>query len=211
VSPAAAASVGIAFVCGGLPFGPWIFRLARGADLRAAGSRNPGASNVFREAGLLAGAATLLLDAGKGTTGVVLASALSDDPGIPGAAALAAVLGHVYSPWLRFRGGRGAATTAGAFAPIFPLPVAGALALFAGLVLVTRRASAATLGATAAFAAALAVVASGRPGVWPAWAACGLILWRHRENMARLRRGEEPRLDGTARADGGDAGRMPGR
>lgn len=160
-----------------------------------------GAANVLRSAGVGLGLATLLLDAAKGTVAALLAGAALGAPW-GDAAVLAALLGHVYPPWLRFRGGKGVATAAGGFGVLHPVPILGALAVFALVLALSRRVSAASLLASAAFPA----FELARGVAWDrarlALAAWLLILWAHRQNLARLLRGEEPRIGIAAVEEG---------
>src|SRR5688572_11405613 len=125
-----------AYLLGSIPFSYLVARW-RGVDVRRAGSGNVGATNVMRTAGPAAGIAALVLDAAKGAGAAMLAQAaaarhapdMSDV--LPGGAAAAAVLGHVYPVWLGFRGGKGVSTGAGAFVPLAPLAAGLAVAIFA--------------------------------------------------------------------------------
>ncbi len=109
------------FLLGSLPFSVWAGRSLAGVDVRQTGSRNPGASNVWRSVGRLTGAAVGLADAAKGAAAVWIAWAAGLPDGVAVWAGVAAVVGHDFSPFLRFRGGKGGATTLGALA-CFILP-----------------------------------------------------------------------------------------
>lgn len=109
------------FLLGSLPFSWWIARLVAGHDLRLEGTRNPGATNTWRLAGRAAGALAGILDAAKGAAAVAFAGWLGLDPSLAIWAGAAAVVGHDFSPWLGFRGGKGGATMLGVLACfIFP-------------------------------------------------------------------------------------------
>ncbi len=186
--------VGLAYLVGAVPFGLLLARRA-GVDVRAAGSGNIGAANVARTVGKASGLATLALDAAKGALPVLLAG-----PGLGGpvelqvAAGAAAVLGHVFPVYLRFRGGKGVATAAGVFVAASPVVTALALAAFVAAFAVTRRVSVGSILAALALALAAAVVDRRAPLVALAAAVALLVIVRHRANLGRLRRGEEPRL-----------------
>src|SRR5207253_1436267 len=109
-----------------------------GSDLRTVGSGNLGAANVMRSSGVAAGILVALLDMLKGAASVWLAARLGDGAELPAAAGLAAILGHVYPVWLRFRGGKGVATACGVFSMLTPFAVPPALAIFAVVVWLTK-------------------------------------------------------------------------
>jgi glycerol-3-phosphate acyltransferase PlsY len=202
VTIAAVSGFAIGAAAGSIPFAWLLHRLATGRDLRREGSGNPGATNLERSGGRMLGAAALALDMGKGAAAVLIALRFAGEPaGAP--AALGAVLGHVFSPFLRGRGGKGVATTAGAFAVIAPLATAAASAVFAVAVAITGFVS---LGSVlGAVALPLAVVLLGPDGsvAGTATAIAALIAWRHRENFARMRAGIEPRLSRRQPGGGG--------
>ena len=200
------------YLLGSVPFGLLLARAFAGVDVRAAGSGNIGATNVARTAGRSLGILTLLLDAGKGALAVAVTSivlGVNMDTGWPTLAGVAAFLGHVFPPWLRFRGGKGVATAFGVILVLSPWLAAGSAAAFAGLVLATRTVSIASIGAALA-AAAIAFVLHG----WE-WrvtrvvtAILVVIVVRHRANIGRLLRGEESRL--SPRRSGSRSSRPPG-
>ncbi len=194
-----AASLAAGFLLGSIPFGLLWGRLARGIDVRRHGSGNLGATNVYRVLGPVHGVAVLLLDVMKGGAAVLLAQWLTGIEEAAVASGLLAVLGHMFSPWVRFRGGKGVATGLGIW--LFLAPAASLLALMVwGLLLaLTRRVSAASLAASAALAP-IVMLAPGR-GARSLLAALSIataaLVWiRHRGNIARLIRGEEPALWG---------------
>jgi len=189
------------YLIGSIPTGLLLARL-KNVDVRAAGSGNIGATNVARAVGTTLGILTLLLDAAKGALPVLAAGALDLFPAaIPAfdlhasiVAAIAAVTGHVFPITLGFRGGKGVATALGALAALapaaLPLPL---LAFLTGFGL-TRQVSVGSI--CAAMAAPFGSVIAGYPALLSAAIAiisC-LILFRHRDNMARLRAGTEPRF-----------------
>src|SRR5207244_6710773 len=132
-----------AYLLGSIPFGYLIVRRRLGIDVRETGSRSIGATNVMRNLGAPGFLATFVLDFGKGAVAVLLASKLTatkghDDPRWIAAAAVAAVLGHIATVWLRFRGGKGVATGVGVFLALAPVTMGVAIVVFAGLVGVWR-------------------------------------------------------------------------
>ena len=165
-----------------------------GRDLTTEGSGNPGASNTFRTLGRRAGAVVLVGDVAKGAlaAGTGLATG---HRGVGVACGLAAVLGHVAPATRRFRGGKGVATGAGMAAVLLPLVALALAAVWAASVRLAG--GAASVGSVAVAAGLpLGALAIGRPGAEvAAFAACGaLVVSRHRENLDRLRRGEERSL-----------------
>ena len=176
---------------GAIPFGILLTRLTGAGDLRAIGSGNIGATNVLRTGrkGLAAG--TLLLDMGKGLAAVLLAAHYL--PGAAPYAALGAVLGHCFPVWLKFRGGKGVATTLGVALGLgWQVGVVFAV-VWLGVLAATRISS---LGGMAAVVAApCAAWVFGLTDAALALAGIGaLVLWLHRANIARLRSGNEPKI-----------------
>lgn len=183
------------YVVGSLPLGYLAGRRWGGVDLRAVGSRNVGATNMYRVSGARLGVAVMALDMAKGALAVAASSALVADAD-PVAAGVAAVAGHIYPVWLRGHGGKGVATACGAFALLAPLATAVAAIAFVTTVWATRVVSAGSVVASVTLPAAAALSGAG-PGVVGGSIVAGLfIIWRHRGNLARLRRGTEHRLSG---------------
>lgn len=180
----------LAYLLGAVPFGLLVAKLFCGVDPREAGSGNTGATNVARLCGAKYGVLALALDVLKGFLPATLA--VSGSLGATGVSlvALAAILGHVFSPFLGFKGGKAVATTIGAFLALMPL---GALLSVAACVLVIALTGYVSLGSLT-FALCLPVFAllTGRLAYLPLAAAVMLLLfWRHRENIRRLAQGEE--------------------
>ncbi|MFP5257036.1 MAG: glycerol-3-phosphate acyltransferase [Acidimicrobiia bacterium] len=164
----------------------------RGRDVTAEGSGNPGASNALRTMGRRAGAAVLLGDLGKGA--VAAGVGLLAGRGVGVACGLAAALGHVAPVTRRFRGGKGVATAAGMAAVLVPTVAAGLAVLWAVTAKATGTASKASITIAVGLPVASAVAGRPVPEV-AAFAACGaLVVVRHRDNLGRIRRGEEPSL-----------------
>jgi glycerol-3-phosphate acyltransferase PlsY len=216
----------VGYLAGSVPFGLLLVRLAGKGDVRSVGSGNIGATNAARAGGRGLGVLTLALDAAKGFLPVFLAGRwFGTWPGggapspLHGAAfaslvALAAILGHVFTPWLRFRGGKGVATTLGAalaLGPWAPWAVLPPLGVFLTIVAITRYVS---LGSVlAAFAMPLSLLSgllwrsAEKPFMLlaPWLAIASLVIFKHGPNMARLLKGTESPLWGAKRTkDQGD-------
>lgn len=184
----------IAFLLGSVPSGYLLLRWRRGQDVRRMGSGNIGSTNVYRAAGPAAALATLVLDAAKGAIAVLIARAASgSSPRSAAIAALAAVLGNAFCPWLGFRGGKGVATACGALGLLAPGPTACAVAAFVAVGAVTGYVSAGSAAAVATFPAAAGVLRSGGSILCAGLGIAAVVIWRHRDNWSRWRRGSEPR------------------
>ncbi|HEY6231565.1 MAG TPA: glycerol-3-phosphate 1-O-acyltransferase PlsY [Pyrinomonadaceae bacterium] len=217
----------IAYLFGSIPFGYLIVRATQGADVRETGSGGTGATNVSRRAGKLAGSVTLLLDALKGAAAVAIARALLGLPVLPalgdghvgpplqfldvqiqndlywwvGAAAVAAIVGHIFPMWLRFRGGKGVATGVGVFLMLSPIAVGLSAVIFAIVVWRTRYVSLGSILAAAAIPSfvvlqhfVIAPVAALPAMLSAAVVGASLIVWAHRENIRRLMSGAETKF-----------------
>jgi glycerol-3-phosphate acyltransferase PlsY len=229
-----------AYLLGSIPFGVIIGK-ARGVDILRGGSKNPGATNVARLLGKPLGAVCLVLDMAKGAVPVLVAGSLLDllgrrpasvDPGVAVlnsnelwmwlAVACAAVAGHMCSPFLRFRGGKGVATGFGAMVAMWPVltfPALAAIVVWYGVLRLTRYVSVASILAAISLPVGYAVSVLPRNpealpnpwsdsigqvlNAWPPLAVTALmavvVVYKHRGNIARIRRGEEPKVRGTAR------------
>jgi acyl phosphate:glycerol-3-phosphate acyltransferase len=189
-----------AYVLGSIPFGVILTKLFGGTDVRKAGSGNIGATNVARVVGPLAGILTLILDTAKGAAAVLLARwASSDSASWMMAAGLAALVGHCFPVWLKFKGGKGVATAAGVFVMLCPLACLAAVVLFAVVMIFWRYVSLGSV--TAATAMPLLIYFLWAPHHAPplgittgTLAAALLILYKHRGNLQRLVKGEEPKF-----------------
>jgi glycerol-3-phosphate acyltransferase PlsY len=185
----------LAYLLGSIPFGLILSRLKGTRDLREVGSGSIGATNVLRAGGKGLAAATLLLDLLKGLAAVLIAWRWFPDA--VAWAALGAVIGHCFPLWLRFRGGKGVATKMGVALGLgWALGAVYAVVWLAVLAL-TRISSLA--GMSAAVSAPIAAALLGEMRFVPVLAAlAALVLWQHRANIARLGRGEEPRVGAKA-------------
>ena len=214
----------IAYLLGSIPFGYLIVRATQGADIRQSGSGGTGATNVSRRAGKAAGVLTLLLDALKGATAVVIAksflglatfsasrgsvlshaansNALADDAyWWVAAAGIAVIAGHIFPVWLGFRGGKGVATGVGVFLALAPLAVAFAALIFLVIVLLTRYVSLGSIVAAATIPLFVLIrnYITPQPEFGPllivAVVGGALIVFAHRPNIGRLINGTEARF-----------------
>ncbi len=191
---ATAGAVLLSYLLGSVPTGLWLGLWLRKVDIREHGSKNIGATNTLRTLGKTLGAIALLGDMAKGTIPVLLFARLSDWPYAPIACGLAAICGHTFSVFLKFRGGKGVATSAGVFFGLAPIPFAIALAVFIAVFAATRMVSAGSiLGAvTMAVSVFLFPIDSIVRGM--AVAVAALIVLRHRDNIRRILQGKENKL-----------------
>jgi glycerol-3-phosphate acyltransferase PlsY len=213
-------SAGIGYLLGSIPFGYLLVRKFRGADVRKTGSGNIGATNVARTSPAL-GLLTLLLDATKGATAVLLVSAiysmnilgtglggrwfgvgLQDPRNLAFVAALAAVTGHIFPVWLKFRGGKGVATGLGSFLLLTPKAILLGLVIFAAVLAAFRLVALASIVATGSLPFFALWMGEKQKPVLLLGAASLLIIVKHHTNIARMLRGTEPkfRLRRTRRA-----------
>jgi len=188
-----------AYFLGSIPFGLILTRVFGGGDVREVGSGNIGATNVVRAAGLSAGLFTLLLDAAKGAGAVLLAETLSNDSATWMIAAIAALVGHCFPVWLKFRGGKGVATAVGAFLVLSPLACLAAVILFLLVVVFWRYVSLGSISAAAAMPLLIYFLWAPRHApslavTMGTFAAALLIIYKHRGNLRRLMEGVEPKF-----------------
>ncbi len=191
----------LGYALGSIPFGIVLTRLSGAGDLRQVGSGNIGATNVLRTGRKGLAAATLLLDAAKGTAALLFAELLF--PGTVQLAAIGAMIGHLWPVWLRFEGGKGVATY---FGIVLGFTLADGLAVWVpaayaaawiGTLLVTRYSSLG--GLVAALLTPFAAALAGRFDLaLPFLGFTLLVIWKHRENIARLVAGTESRVGGGA-------------
>jgi len=193
------------YLAGSIPFGVIIARRAAGIDLRQHGSGNIGATNVARSVGAKWGAVVLICDALKGLLPTVLFVLIPSESPEPNVLApccgLAAVCGHMFPCWLRFRGGKGVATALGAAVILDPWATLAAFAVFVAAMALCRIVSAGSILAAITFAVVAVVRMTAEPWTADGYAMLGfavgvplLIIGKHRANIARLLRGEEPRF-----------------
>ena len=183
----------MAYLLGSIPFGYLLVKWRTGTDVRASGSGNIGATNVLRTTGRAAGAATLVLDVVKGYAAVTVAAHLTRGNQFwMSAAALAVMTGHAYPVFLRFQGGKAVATFVGAFLRLTPVSLVAVLVVFLAVAAWTRHVSLGSIAAAATFPLAAWLIAQAS---WPvlvaAILAAAFVIYRHRSNIQRLRKGSE--------------------
>lgn len=185
----------VAYTLGSIPFAYLLARRLRGVDLRTIGSGNVGAANVLRTTGVAGAVAALMLDGSKGALAVAIARRFAaGEEAIPAAAGVAAILGHTFSVWLGFRGGKGVATACGAFGVLMPVATIVAAGFFTATVWLTRYVSLGSLIASLVLAP-LAYATNAAPAVVLAAAlSAAVIIERHRSNLSRLLAGTERRM-----------------
>ncbi|MEO0416460.1 MAG: glycerol-3-phosphate 1-O-acyltransferase PlsY [Verrucomicrobiota bacterium] len=193
----------IGYVIGSTPFG-FLAGKMKGIDIREHGSGNIGATNVLRTLGKSVGYPVFLLDVLKGVVPVLIAQQLTDNSLTHIIAAIATILGHNYTFWLKFKGGKGIATTAGTMAPLIPIPLVVALSLWAIFLFATRYVSVASIVAAISIPISQAVQSflkhSSNFANWDkpltifGLVLCILAVWKHRGNIQRLRNGTENRF-----------------
>jgi glycerol-3-phosphate acyltransferase PlsY len=200
-----------AYFLGSIPFGLLLTRAFGRGDVRKLGSGNIGATNVARAAGLFAGIFTLVLDVAKGAGAVLLAERLSNDNATwMMIAGLAALIGHCFPVWLKFKGGKGVATAAGLFLMLSPLACLVALLVFLLVVIFWRYVSLGSV--TAAAAMPLLIYFLWAPRHAPplavtigTLAAALLIIYNHRGNLQRLVEGVEPKFSFSKNSENKEA------
>jgi glycerol-3-phosphate acyltransferase PlsY len=183
----------IAYLLGSVPTGYILGSLA-GVDVRKAGSGNVGATNVARVVGKRHGIFTLIADVAKGFVPVILALHLSFSPLVTACVGIAAFLGHLYSVFLRFKGGKGVATALGVFLALAPWATLVLIIIFAAVFLATRIVSLSSMVAAAAAPLVLWISTHPPLWVWMSFLIAAMIVLRHRENIQRLLSGTEPKL-----------------
>ncbi|MCB9767986.1 MAG: glycerol-3-phosphate 1-O-acyltransferase PlsY [Candidatus Omnitrophica bacterium] len=192
-------AVALAFLLGSLPFSWILVWLLRGVDLRTVGSGNPGATNAFRVVGKGWGTLALLLDIGKGLAAVLAPHWLSPETGwLPAACGLAAILGNVFCPFLKFKGGKAVATASGVFLGLVPLSFLITAIVFGLVFWWTRQVSLGSLAGAVALPLILTGFYITRGTYAPhatvvalVWFAAILVIFRHRANIHRILKGEE--------------------
>lgn len=194
MEPVFAALLG--FLLGSIPFGLILTRAAGLGDVRQIGSGSIGATNVLRTGNKGLAAATVLLDAAKAVIPVLVAPAVW--PGTEGIAAVAAVAGHCFTPWLAFKGGKGFASAAGALGALAWPAMLACAAIWAITLFLSRISSVSSL--VSVIAAPVVAWALGYPQVIaPLVAIAAIVIIQHRANIGRLMRGEEPKVGSSGK------------
>ena len=188
----------VAYLIGSIPFALLLARRWGGHDLHRIGSGNIGAANVLRASGVRAGVAAAVLDVAKGAAGVLVAERMSSSEHASAIAGCAAVVGHIYPVWLRFRGGKGVATACGVFSVLAPVAVPVAVVAFIAATWATRYISIGSVAASLVLPPVAYATGSPAAVAVSASATALLIIFRHRSNLQRVRVGTERRVGARA-------------
>ena len=183
----------ISYFLGSIPFGYLLVKYKEGQDIRSIGSGNIGATNVFRKS-RATGILTFVLDSGKGYLAVALAGWMGGTLEWQAAAAVFAIIGHIFTVWLRFKGGKGVSTWCGAYLALSPLALLTTMGFFVLILVFTRYVSAASIGAAALFPLWAYIYGAPAPIILGAGLGAVLIIVRHHQNIQRLLSGKENRL-----------------
>jgi glycerol-3-phosphate acyltransferase PlsY len=203
---AQAGLVALSYLAGGIPTGYLVVRRLMNVDIRERGSGNPGTANVYRIAGARAGAVTLLVDALKGFVPVLIAHRLyPDQPWFVVLCGAAAIIGHDWTVFLGFRGGKGVATSAGVFAALTPQPMTLALLAFLGGMWGSGHISMGSLCAAVVLPVLCLLLGSPYPYTAAALTASLLIVYKHIPNIQRLRQERELAFHHEGRSTGAPA------
>lgn len=186
--------VALSYLLGSVSFAVLLVRWKTGTDIRSEGSGNAGATNVLRAHGKKLGLLVALFDVAKGAAAVLLMRLVSSDPRAAAAAALAAILGHVFPVFYDFRGGKGVATAVGAFLALVPIPTLVCVAAFVVLVALTRYVSLGSIVGMSLLPAVAGLFHAPLPAVAVAALAALLIVFKHLENLKRLVAGTERKI-----------------
>lgn len=189
-----AAGITAAYLIGSIPFALVLARRLGVQDLHRIGSGNIGAANVLRASGVRAGIVVAILDIAKGAAGAAVGGRIAGAEHAEALAGFAAVVGHIYPIWLKFRGGKGVATACGAFSVLAPLAMPPAVVAFFAAIWMTRYISIGSVVATIALPPIAYFAGYSAPVVASACVTAALIVFRHRSNLARVRVGTERRV-----------------
>ena len=187
-------ALALGYLFGSIPFGLLLTRVAGKGDIRSIGSGNIGATNVLRTGSKLLAALTLIFDCLKAVAAILIAQRLLGDQ-TSAFAATGALVGHLYPVWLKFRGGKGVATLLGILIALLPTAAGLYAAIWILLLLTMRISSVAGMAAVISAPIMAAILQSSLLPMLLGFTV--LVLWKHRENILRLRRGTEPRIGGA--------------
>ncbi len=198
-------SLVVAFLLGSIPFAVIVSRVFFKKDIRSFGSGNPGATNVLRTFGPVAGSATFALDILKGSLAVYIAQRLAPIAWTADsvdwlmiAVAMAAIAGHAFSPFIGFKGGKGVATAAGAIGMIMPVAFIVLLPMFLLIIAITRMVSLGSITIALELPVLCVLLYGDRTPIMLFGLLGGaLVVWRHHSNLRRIFRGEEHRMGTT--------------
>ena len=198
-------ALALGYFLGAIPTALWLCRMWFGADITQLGSRNPGMTNVWRVFGWKPALPVAFIDAAKGALAAGLGAAITGSASWALWTGVAAIIGHSFSFWSRFKGGKGVLTAFGVFLYLSPVATLAAFALWGAVMAISRFVSLSSVLAAFALPASVYLESGwrGRGGITPGfWAAClvgAFVVIRHRSNMIRLFRGTEPRFQGKVR------------
>lgn len=199
----------IGYLIGAIPFGLVATWLAKRVDVRNYGSGKTGMTNVMRTAGVKVGVAVILLDMGKAVLAIALPIAFADTPGADAGAGLAALVGHIWPVYVGFRGGRGIGPGWGGLFMFHPLAGVIATAIGIPIVLMSRYVSLGSLAGAVSGAIVIIVFATvdivPLEYMWYGVVGAALIVYKHRDNIVRLLRGQERKLGAAAQPVPGQA------
>ena len=190
----------LSYFLGSIPFGYILVKATTGTDIRRAGSGNIGATNVFRK-NRWVGILTFILDAGKGYLAVLAAGWIAGDVRWQAAAALASILGHVFTVFLGFKGGRGVAVGFGSFLALAPAAVGITMIVFFLTAFLTRYISLASILATAAYPLWAYLYQEPATVLWASVLGSALIVAKHHQNIRRLLSGTENKFAAGSRSE----------
>ena len=189
-----ALSVALSYVLGSIPTGLWLGLRLKRVDIREHGSMNIGATKTLRVLRKVLGAAALVADIAKGAAAVLLVSRLSTWEYAPMACGLAAIAGHNWSFFLKFKGGKGVATSAGVFGSLAPMPMLVAFAVFVGIFALTRMVSAGSIMAAIALTVGVLILPNDTALRAVTVIVAAAVIVKHRSNIRRILAGTENRF-----------------
>ncbi len=183
------------YLIGSVPTGYWLGQAWKGIDIRQHGSGNLGATNVYRVLGAGPAIFTFSVDSLKGLIPVLAAQRLFPNAlSISALTGVTAIVGHTMSVFLRFRGGKGMATSTGVFAALMPVPALVAIAVFLTVTLATRYVSLGSILGSLTLVASAFIFCAPRPLAWTSVAVAAFVVWKHQANIQRLLHGTENRM-----------------